>query len=178
MNRMMRVRGVVGALLLIATPAASAPLSAPEDIVRLKTVGSPRISPDGTRIVYTVRETDFENNRFLTSLWMVGWDGSKPTRLIEKGSLSSPRWAPDGKRLAFYMSKDRDTQIYVMTVDEGKMAPLATTGKHGPISSHTFYSGLEWSPDGRTLVFAAQDVNDPDDPFLWKDWYRSEGFGN
>ena len=178
MPRLMHAPWFFAALALMTTPTMSAPLSAPEDIVRLKTVGSPRISPDGTRIVYTVREADLENNRFLTSLWMVGWDGSKPTRLIEKASVSSPRWAPDGKRVAFYMSKDGDTQIYVMTVDDGKMAPLATTGKHGPISSHTFYSGLGWSPDGRTLVFAAQDVKDPEDPFLWKDWYRSEGFGN
>ena len=178
MTRLLCAPWLFAALTLIATPALAAPLSAPEDIVRLKTVGSPRISPDGTRIVYTVREADLENNRFLTSLWMVGWDGSKPTRLVDRASVSSPRWAPDGKRLAFFMSKEGETQIYVMTVDDATMAPIVTAGKHGPISSHTFYSGLEWSPDGRMLVFAAQDLKDPEDPFLWKDWYRSEGFGN
>lgn len=167
----------MSALWLMPSPALAA-LSNPEDIVRLKGVGSPRISPDGTRILYTVREVDMENNRFQTSLWMVGWDGGKPTRLIDKASLSMPRWAPDGKRVALLMTKDGETQIWIMTVDDAKLSPVPTKGRHGPISTHRYYSGLEWSPDGRRLVFAAQDLRDPDDPFLWKDWYRTEGFGN
>jgi dipeptidyl aminopeptidase/acylaminoacyl peptidase len=153
-------------------------LSKPEDLVRLKTVASPRISPDGTRIVYTVREVDLPNDRVRSSLWMVGWDGGKPTRLLENGPASFPRWAPDGKRLAFLTTRDGESQIWIMTVDDGRSSALATKGKHGPITTHAFYSGLEWSPDGRTLVFAAQDLQDPEDPYLWKDWYRTEGFGN
>ena len=55
--------------------------------------------------------------------------------------------------------------------------PMKGAG-HGPISTHRYYSGLEWSPDGRRLAFAAQELKDPEDPFLWKDWYRTEGFGD
>jgi dipeptidyl aminopeptidase/acylaminoacyl peptidase len=162
----------------LAAASAQGLFSGPEGIVRLKGVTSPRISPDGTRVLYTVREADLPNNQFRTSLWMVGFDGGKPARLVDRASVSAARWAPDGKRVAVLMTSEGETQIGVITVDDAKILPVPTNGKHGPISSHRFYSGLEWSPDGRRLAFAAQDLKDPDDPFLWKDWYRTEGFGN
>jgi len=163
--------------VVVPAPAASL-FSKPEDILRVKTVGSPEISPDGARILYTVREADLENNRFLTSLWVSAWDGGQPRKLVDGASVASVRWAPDSKRAAVLMAKDGDLQIWVLGVEDGKMSLVPTTGKHGPISTHAYYSGLEWSPDGRRLAFAAQDTKDPDDPLLWKDWYRTEGFGN
>ena len=169
---------VVGVLLL---GALSAPLAAsfnkPDDILRVRDVGSPRISPDGARILYTVREPDLANNRFQSSLWVVGWNGGTPTRLIDKASIAAVQWAPDSRRAALIMSNDGDTQIVILNVTDGKLCAPGHEGKHGAFSSHRYYSGMQWSPDGRELAFAAQDLTDPVDPFLWKDWYRSEGFG-
>lgn len=170
---------LVAGVLLLGT--LSAPLAAsfnkPDDILRVRDVGSPRISPDGARILYTVREPDLANNRFQSSLWVVGWNGGTPTRLIDKASIGAVQWAPDSRRAALLMANDGDTQIVILNVADGKLTPVSTRGKHGAFSSHRYYSGMQWSPDGRKLAFAAQDLTDPIDPFLWKDWYRSEGFG-
>ena len=105
---------VLAALIFVPALASNAAtFTKPEDILRVKTVASPRISPDGTRILYTVREADLENNRFFTSLWMTGWDGQKPAKLIDRSSISSIRWAPDGKRAAVVMTKDGETDPLV-----------------------------------------------------------------
>ena len=169
---------VVGVLLIgVLSAPLAASFSKPDDILGVRDVGSPRISPDGARILYTVREPDLANNRFRSSLWVVGWNGGTPTRLIDKASIAAVQWAPDSRRAALLMSSDGDTQIVILNVSDGKLVPLSTRGKHGAFSTHRYYSGMQWSPDGRQLAFAAQDLTDPVDPFLWKDWYRSEGFG-
>ena len=48
-----------------------------EDYFAIKQVGSPRISPEGDWITYTVRETDLEEDSSETRLWMVSTDGEK-----------------------------------------------------------------------------------------------------
>ena len=149
-----------------------------EDMVGIRAVGSPRISPDGTCIIYTIREVDLDDNRYLSSLWMVRWDGGEPIRLVDKVRLNMPRWSPDSERVAFFSNRDGEMKIWIASVDDGRVwAPPIRGPGHGPISTHRYYSGLEWSPDGRKLAFAAQGLDDPADPFLWKDWYRTEGFG-
>ena len=47
-----------------------------EDLVRMERVGAPLLSPDGKKVLYTVRVTDMEKNRGVTNLWMQ--DLSKP----------------------------------------------------------------------------------------------------
>jgi dipeptidyl aminopeptidase/acylaminoacyl peptidase len=165
------------ALLLIPLPA-SASFARAQDLFRVHAVGSPSISPDGTRIVYTVREVNVESGSAESSLWMASWDGGNPRRMLATTSVAMLQWAPDGKRVAFVMTRDGKQGLWILTVDDGRLSAVPTAGKHGPFSSHRYYSGLQWSPDGRAIVFAAQGLKDPDDPLLWKDWYRTEGFGN
>ena len=150
------------------------------DLVEVKTVNQPRISPDGMRIVYIVWEVDLENDRSLGSLWMVDWDGGEPARLVDRQRVDLPRWSPDSKQVAFLSDRDDgEVKIWIFSIEDGRMWPVPMKGAgHGPISTHRYYSGLEWSPDGRRLAFAAQELKDPEDPFLWKDWYRTEGFGD
>ena len=41
-----------------------------EDLVNMERVGSPALSPDASRVVYTVRSTSLEKNRGNTQLWL------------------------------------------------------------------------------------------------------------
>ena len=150
-----------------------------EDLVQLKDVQSTQLSPDGNNVLYTVREMDLDGNRYLTSLWMVKWDGGEPQQLVDKSDVRMPRWSPDGERIAFFSDRDGETRIWLLSVESGQMQPVPMTGDgHGQISTHVHYSGLEWSPDGRKLAFTAQDSVEPEDKLVWKDWYRTEGFGD
>lgn len=150
-----------------------------EEIVQAKSVQTARLSPDGTNILYTVQEIDFDNNRYLTSLWTVKWSGGEPQQLVPGSDVRMPRWSPNSETIAFFSNRDGETKIWFVSLKNGRIWPLQIAkGKLGPISTHLNYSGLEWSPDGRMLTFVAQDLEEPSDPHLWKDWYREEGFGD
>jgi len=48
-----------------------------DDYFALKSVGGPRVSPDGVWVVYTVRIKDLENDSSETRLWMVPTAGAR-----------------------------------------------------------------------------------------------------
>ena len=100
-------------LALAAALAANGALAAPrgftvEDLVNMERVGSPAVSPDGTRVVYTVRSTDMAKNRGHTDLWMVDLRAAKPApqRLTNNvASSSDPEWSPSGDAIYFLSSR-------------------------------------------------------------------------
>ncbi len=95
-------------LMLGAAVAASSAFAAPrgftvEDLVSLERVGSPAVSPDAGRVVYTVRRTDLGKNRGHTSLWLADMRAAgAPTVLVDHDSSSTdPEWSPVGRRRLF-----------------------------------------------------------------------------
>ena len=70
-----------------------------EDYYRLKSVGSPRIAPDGRWVAYTVSTPVEETNGSLTETWLVRADGgAEPIRVRRLGEdVSDPRWTEDGR---------------------------------------------------------------------------------
>lgn len=70
-----------------------------EDYYRLKDVGSPALSPDGSRVAYVVSWVVEEENRRHSEIRLAPADGSgEPVRLTSPGfSASSPAWTPDGR---------------------------------------------------------------------------------
>ena len=70
-----------------------------EDYYRLKSVGSPRISPDGGWVTYTVSTPVEETNGSLTETWLVrSHGGGEPVRVRRQGEdVSDPRWTEDGR---------------------------------------------------------------------------------
>jgi dipeptidyl aminopeptidase/acylaminoacyl peptidase len=55
--------------------------------------GAPQWSPDGTRIAFTSKRGEDENN----SLYIVRTDGGEPEKILELAyGVSNPKWLPDG----------------------------------------------------------------------------------
>ncbi len=121
-----------------------------EEVLSLKGPGTPVISPDGKHIVFTVRQTDWENNRTDTEIW-ISKNGSKPFQLTnnKESSSTNPLWSPDGKWIAFSSVRGKKNQIHVIRLNGGEAFPL-TRVEQG-------VGGFEWSPNGKKIAFTVQE---------------------
>jgi len=165
--------GVAGVAGLAAPPPGAAPAPppssassprplAPDDIYALKTLGDPRVSPDGRFVAYTVRVLEKKEDGSDTDIYMAPIspvDGGEPLRLTGSPKAeTSPRWSPDGRYLAFLSNREgKKTQVWLLPRAGGEAFQLTTYKAD--------VGDLAWSPDGRRLALIVADV-DPDDPDL------------
>jgi dipeptidyl aminopeptidase/acylaminoacyl peptidase len=156
----MRVRGIALTLLFCAGSLEAAdkkPLTV-DDMWAVQRVGTPRLSPDGKTVAYTVSVYDMEENKSNGDVWIVPLAGGPPRRLTtNKASDGSPAWSPDGKRLAFTSKREGDNaaQLYVLAVDGGEPErvtemPLAVTNP-------------EWI-DGKRIAFVSHLIAGAESP--------------
>src|SRR5215213_929728 len=115
------------------------------DLIKLRRVGDPQLSPDGRTVAFTIGDVDKPANRTLTQIYTVQIDGSN-LKQVTKGdkSNSSPRWSPDGKKLAYTSGG----QIWTMDPDgdDKKQITHISSGAGSPV----------WSPDGRWIAFNSE----------------------
>ena len=114
------------------------------DLVNVKRIGDPQLSPDGKWVAYTVGVVNKAENRTLTHIYVVKTDGSDQKQITNGDkSFSSPRWSPNGKLIAYVSGG----QIWVMERDGGdrKQITKISTGAGGPV----------WSPDGKFIAFGS-----------------------
>jgi dipeptidyl aminopeptidase/acylaminoacyl peptidase len=118
-----------------------------EDLLRLKFVADPQMSPDGKRVIFTVKTVDAEKNRYLSHLWMVEvTTGAARQFTYDEVQDVLPRWSPEGKQIAFLRTKDKRTQIWVIPSDGGEARQLIQLAE-GSIGAP------EWSPGGKRIAF-------------------------
>lgn len=87
------------------------------DLANLDRLSSPVLSADGQRVVYAVRETDFEGNRGVTHLAYKDLrtrDAAPPARLTPDGfNVNSPSFSADGGSVYFLSAKSGSMQLWV-----------------------------------------------------------------
>ena len=91
-----------------------------EAVLSLKAIGSPALSPDGRLVAFTVRTTDWKENRYDSEIWL-SRDGATPIQLTRttKGGSSSPRWSPDGRWIGFLADRGEKQQVPLTVAIEG-----------------------------------------------------------
>ena len=134
------------------TTSASGTGMRPEDIGSIRQAEDVRVSPDGSRVVFTVTDVDLDGNLYRRRVWLAAADGSEAPRPFTSGPGDSmARFAPDGRTVAFVASQE-DGSAEICTV------PVATGGERVVVATRPAgVTELEWSPDGTQIAFVAPD---------------------
>src|SRR5579863_978679 len=149
---------------------------APEDLTTLPIVGGGSLSPDGTRVAYTVTTMNAVDDSYLGSIRVTSLSGGKAT-IYTRGTSrdAQPRWSPDGKRLLFISDRGERRQVWLLEVDGGEPYPAPEVP--GDVGAASF------SPDGRFIAVVAT-PNDNRREILRRGWrridrmrYRADGYG-
>src|SRR5258708_38970260 len=131
---------LAGAVLAAQPPA----VLTPEQTLERRGIGELDLSPDGTRVVFTVTEPVKAAAR-QRNIWMLDVASGQVRQLtFSARSDASPRWAPDGRSVAFLSDRDGVAQLYLLPMSGGEAEKL--TDRKESIGS------FRWSPDGRRIA--------------------------
>jgi dipeptidyl aminopeptidase/acylaminoacyl peptidase len=123
-----------------------------EDMMKLKRVGEPVVSPDGKWVIFSVVDVSLEANTKTPHIWIVPTAGGEEREIIADQDADRPRWAPDGHHFAFISTKEHGSQVWIA---EFNYLDGTITGVHRLTSIATEASGELWSPDGKNILFTS-----------------------
>ena len=125
------------------------------DMMHLKRIGEPSVSPDGKWVAFSAVDVNLEANSKTPHLWIVPITGGESKRLTpESGSGEDRiRFSPDGKRVLFESAKDGSSQIYMQEFDTANGELVGEAGRVTYLSTEA--SGAIWSPDGKSILFVS-----------------------
>jgi dipeptidyl aminopeptidase/acylaminoacyl peptidase len=116
-----------------------------EDLLKVRRVGDPQVSPDGKRVTFTIGDVNFEANQIVTQIYAVSLQGGEMKQLTSgERSATTPRWSPDGKRIAYTTGG----QVWLMDPDGDNKDQVTKIS--------TEASGPVWSPDGKWIAFTSE----------------------
>ncbi len=145
-----------------------------DEMLSLKTIASPKISPDGRFVAYRMRETNWKDNAYVWQLWLVNVTTGASFQLTRgKESANDEEWSPDGKWLAFVTKREASAiepgpiekkqegkdaehdagkpaehQIWLISPEGGEAWQLTKSEKD--------IEGFHWSRDSKSIAFTAQ----------------------
>ena len=150
------IRSLLAYLLLLVSSLAVAQGKRPftfEDMMALKRVNEPVVSPDGKWVAFSAVDVSLEKNTKTPHLWVVPATGGDAKQLTSGPGENRPRWSPDGKKLAFISDRDGTQQVWMWDFDPATVSLPGEPSKITTIS--TGADGQLWSPDGSTIAFTS-----------------------
>lgn len=157
-----RVRTASGALsqalalcllvfLLVPFVLAAADAFGPKDVLRMKSVATADISPDGAWIAYTVRvprKADEAPGGAYSELYVISTKNGQIRPFITgKVNVRAVAWHPEGRAISFLMRRGEKatTQVWMIPIDGGEAKQI--TFAENSISSY------KWHPSGEKIGY-------------------------
>jgi dipeptidyl aminopeptidase/acylaminoacyl peptidase len=125
----------------------------PEELADRIVPAGPRISPDGSRVVFVAATASKAGEKRTRSLWIA--DSALSPRQLTAGTAddSDPRWSPDGSRILFRSDRCQpgsdEYRLFLLSFAGGEGFPLGEL--NGELSQPA------WSPDGQRIAVLRKD---------------------
>ena len=117
----------------------------PEDLMKFRWLDELALSPDGSKVAYTIRRPDADSNGYITHLYIRELNEISASRLTSGDcQVSSIAWSRDSTRLAYSHRDSNTDSVRVRSLSDGTENIYPTDGS--PMGS------LDWSADGTKLV--------------------------
>ncbi len=188
MQSMQRHGLILAAVMLLSgaatggdQPAKSKPLAV-GDLYRLDAPRTSIFLPGAHKLIYVRNWIDAKTKQERNALWLT--EASRERRRpLEKGETDAqvPLLSPDGKWLVVVSTRPRPAgwkqtppvpacsdaaaDLWLVSIADGRAIPLGGPQQpHGRVLHDRFYGHVAFSPDGKRLVFVADDGSDPRTP--------------
>lgn len=116
-----------------------------EDLKAFKLAGDPQFSPDGAKVLFSVRSCG-EKNKYVTQLHLIDLASGNQKQWTQGEGGSHGRFTPDGSHVAFLSGRSKPLPgLFVIPTDGGEPRNLIKMPE----------GGLAWfkhSPDGKWIV--------------------------
>ena len=129
------------------------------ELLEIPSLSSPRLSPDGSQLLYVLAEADWQANKQIGHIWRSDIGGAGGDVKLTTGARgeSDPRWSPDGGWIAFLANRSQgddedeaeESQLFLISNRGGEAQPL--TKRSGGAKN------ISWSPDGQFIFFLSPD---------------------
>jgi dipeptidyl aminopeptidase/acylaminoacyl peptidase len=127
------------------------------------------VSPDGTRIAFSLRRANPATNDHCVQMIVLALDGKRAAQVVDRGggllrfsetnrgitgfgsgypSPVLPRWSPDGQWIAYLRADNDGPQLW--------RAAANGTGALQLTDARSDVTDFAWTPDGVSLVFSSQ----------------------
>ncbi len=148
MKKLKRFGQLFFAVILMANTNGQVKQWTPEACLAMKNISAVRPSPDGKKVVYTVREAIMKGDRseYCNQVFLCNADGSSKIQLTRGDKNSSnPRWRPDGEWIAYTSDRDGKNNLYLLPIGGGESEKITDV--------KTSVGDFDWSPDGKSIAF-------------------------
>ncbi len=132
-----------------------------DDLMKMKTISSPEVSPDGAWVAYALSESDMKKDKIIRRIYIIPSIGGQSIPITSADySASEPKWSPDNQYLSFLSShgENEKTQVWTSNRKGGDAVQLT----HIPQG----VEGHAWSPTENKILLR---ITDPKPEELTKD---------
>ena len=127
----------------------------PNDVYRLESVSRPKISPEGSWILYSQSKIDSAKDKTVSKLYMMSADGKETITLTEQTKgVGNYQWSPDGKYISYLtQGKDPDNGSQLFLMDRRGGEGIQLSDIKGELQDYV------WFNSGKKIILEIKDFN-------------------